>query len=344
MNNLQLTYTPYTAKLKKPFRTSGTTITKREGFILILKSESKYVGIGEAAPLPEFGSETFEEDEKALGNFNLKLSIDLENIEKSIEENLKDYDNLPSLKCGLELAILKLLCNEKKTSIPALLKRDYPEFIFVNSVLGFTSTKEVKRTVTDFVKEGFKTIKIKVGRDAFKEDLNTIKEIRNAVGKNIKIRIDANAKWDKNEATEHLKELEPYNIQYAEQPVKDLNDFLSLKDKTKIPLAADESIRSMKDAKEFVNNKAASFLILKPIMLGGIIPTLKIADYAKENGIQTVVTSSFESVIGRVGIVNAAALINNNLAHGLGTGNYFDEENLPDPFPVSDGKILFSSR
>lgn len=344
MNNLQLTYTPYTTKLKKPFRTSGITITNREGFILILKSESKYVGIGEAAPLPEFGSETFEEDEKALGNFNLKLSIDLENIEKSIEENLKDYDNLPSLKCGLELAILKLLCNEKKTSIPALLKRDYPEFIFVNSVLGFTSTKEVKRTVTDFVKEGFKTIKIKVGRDAFKEDLNTIKEIRNAVGKNIKIRIDANAKWDKNEATEHLKELEPYNIQYAEQPVKDLNDFLSLKDKTKIPLAADESIRSMKDAKEFVNNKAASFLILKPIMLGGIIPTLKIADYAKENGIQTVVTSSFESVIGRVGIVNAAALINNNLAHGLGTGNYFDEENLPDPFPVSDGKILFSSR
>jgi o-succinylbenzoate synthase len=344
MNNLQLTYTPYTTKLKKPFETSNTTITNREGFILILKSEMKYLGIGEAAPLPEFGSETFEEDEKALENFNLKLRIDLGNIEKSIKENLKDYDNLPSLKCGLELAILKLLCSEKKTSIPALLKRDYPEFIFVNGVLGFTPITEVKKTATDFVKEGLKTIKIKVGRDDFKKDLNTIKEIRNAAGKGIKIRIDANAKWDKDEAIEHLNELEQYNIEYAEQPVKDLDDFLFLKGKTKIPLAADESIRSMKDAKGFVNNKAVSFLILKPMMLGGILPTLKIADFAKEHGIQTIVTSSFESVIGRVGVVNAAALINNDLVHGLGTGNYFDEQNLPDPFPVSGGKILFGTK
>jgi o-succinylbenzoate synthase len=344
MNNLQLTYTPYTTKLKKPFRTANTTIANREGFILILKSESKYVGIGEVAPLPEFGSETFEEDEKALSDFSLKLSIDLDDIEKSIEKNLEDYDRLPSLKCGLELAILKLLCSERKTSIPALLKRESAEFIFVNGVLGFIPFEEIKRTVTKMVQEGFTTIKLKVGRGDLEEDLNTIKEIRNTVGRDIKIRIDANAKWDKDEAAKHLKELEQYNIEYTEQPVKNLNDFLYLKNKTKIPLAADESIRSIKDAEDFISNKAVSFLVLKPMMLGGIIPTLKIADYAKESGIKTVVTSSFENVIGRIGVVNTAALVNNNLSHGLGTADYFDEENVPDPFPVKDGKILFSSK
>ena len=97
----------------------------------------------------------------------------------------------------------------------------------------------------------------------------------------------------------------------------------------------------MDNAEEFILNKAADYLILKPMMLGGIIPTLKIADFAKLNGINAIVTSSFEGVIGRIGAVNAAAFVNNELAHGLATADYFDEENIPDPYPVSEGRILF---
>ncbi|RPI74398.1 MAG: hypothetical protein EHM47_03730, partial [Ignavibacteriales bacterium] len=164
MNSLELTYTPYSTKLKKPFKTSGTTITSREGFILILKSENKSVGIGEAAPLPEFGSETYEQAEKALANFNLKLAIDMRNIEKSIEDNLEDYKVLPSLKCGLELAILKLLSVEKKTTIPSLLNRNFNKEIFVNGVIGLVKIDEAVKTAKDLLKKGFQTIKIKTGR------------------------------------------------------------------------------------------------------------------------------------------------------------------------------------
>lgn len=341
MTNLELTYTPYSTKLKKPFQTSGVTITDRDGFILILKSGSKSVGLGEAAPLPEFGSETYEETEKALANFNLRLSIDLDNIEKSIEENLKEYDSLPSLKCGLELAILKLLCSERDTSIPDLLKRKYPESIFVNGVIGLLPPDEAVKSAGDLLKKGFKTIKIKAGRDDFANDLKVIKNIRDSLGDEINLRIDANAIWEKNEAAKYLTELEPFNIQYAEQPVKDINDFLFIKERTGTPLAADESIRNIDNAEEFILNKAADYLILKPMMIGGIIPTLKIADFAKLNGITTIVTSSFEGVIGRIGAVNAAAFVNNELAHGLATADYFDEENIPDPYPVSEGRILF---
>lgn len=344
MNKLELTYTPYSLKLKKPFQTSRTIITERKGFILKLKSQTSAVGIGEAAPLPDFGSETYEEDEKALENFNLSLRIDFENLEESLEENLNDYNSLPSLRCGLELAILNLICNERETTIPVLLKRNYPESILVNAVIGLITLEKVGEAASDLIQKGFTTIKVKVGRDDFEEDLKTIKKIRETVGDNIKIRIDANAKWEKYEAREYLKRLESYNIEYVEQPVKDLNDFLFLKDKTKIPLAADESIRSFKDAEECVTKKAASFLILKPMMLGGIIPTLKIADLVKDNEIETIITSSFETIIGRVGIVYTAALVNNKLAHGLGTADYFDEDEITDPFPVSGGKILLKNR
>jgi o-succinylbenzoate synthase len=302
------------------------------------------LGIGETALLPDFGSETYEEDEKALENFKLNLRIDVDNPEESLKDNLSDYDSLPSLKSGLELAILNLICNEKRTSIPEFLKRNYSDSILVNGVIGFISLEKVEEMASDLIQKGFSTIKVKVGRDDFDEDFKTIKKIREAVGYNIRLRIDANAKWNKDEALEYLKRLETFDIQYAEQPVKDLNDFLFLKGKTKIPLAADESIRSFKEAEKFVTNKATLFLILKPMMLGGILPTLKIADLAKQNEIETVITSSFETIIGRIGVVNAAAFVNNNLAHGLGIADYFNEKDTANPFPVSNGKIIFHSR
>jgi len=341
MNNLQLTYTPYSAKLKKPFQTSGTTITVRRGFILILKSENKSIGIGEAVPLPEFGSETYEETEKALANLNLKLSLDLNNIELSIEENLNEFNNLPSLKCGLELAILKLISNEKKIPISKLLKRKQADKIFVNGVIGLEHVDKAAGSAKELLDKGFKTLKLKTGRDNFEDDFNVISEIRKIAGSEIKIRIDSNGKWNVDEAADYLNRLEQFDIEYAEQPVKDLNDFSVLKEKTKVPLAADESIRKPEDAESAIFNKSVSYLILKPMMTGGIIPVLNIADLAKKNGIESIVTSSFEGAIGRIGAVYSAALINNDFAHGLATGDFFDEENVPDPFPVSDGKIEF---
>ncbi|MDO8550942.1 MAG: enolase C-terminal domain-like protein, partial [Ignavibacteria bacterium] len=216
MNKLELTYTPYSLKLKKPFQTSRTTITERKGFILKLKSQTGAFGIGEAAPLPDFGSETYEEDEKTLENFNLSIKINVERPEESLEENLNDFNSLPSLRCGLELAILNLICNERKTTIPFLLKRNFPDSILVNGVIGFMSLEKVRETASDLIQKGFKTIKVKVGRNNFEEDFKTIKKIRETVGESIKLRIDANAKWNKEEALEYLKRLESYIIQYAE--------------------------------------------------------------------------------------------------------------------------------
>lgn len=344
MKSLELTYLPYSINLKKPFRTSKTVLTERKGFFLILKNDKGIIGSGETAPLPDFGSESYEEDEKALSDFHLNLSLDINNIKESIEENLFLFNSLPALKCGLELAILNLLCNEKKLTIPQLLDREYCNQVYVNGVIGFMNPDEVSDVAGNLIKEGYKTLKVKVGREDFEEDFNTVKKIRETVGPEINLRIDVNGKWNKTETVDYLTRLEQFNIQYAEQPVNDLEDFIFIKDKVKIPLAPDESIRNFADAEKFIANKAASFLILKPMMLGGIIPTLKIADLAKENNIQTVITSSFETVIGRTGVVNTAAIVDNNLAHGLGVAGYFDEKDIDNLYPVNEGRILFHKR
>lgn len=339
MNKIELTYSPYNLKFIKPFETSKGIIKERKGFIIQLKSSSGKIGIGDAAPLPELGSEKYEEAESALNKIKLKFQIDLIQFEKNLNEILSPFSNMPTLRHGIEQAFINLICKEKNYSLNELFNRYSRKEINVNAVIGFKSVKDSAETAINFVKEGYKVLKIKIGRKSFNEDLNCLKEIRSSVGGSIKLRIDANGKWTLSEAANNLKKLESLNLEYVEQPVRGQKNLIELSKNTSIPIAVDESIRTEKDAINLIAKKAASVLILKPMMLGGIIPTLKIIRLAEENGIKSVITSSFESVIGRSMAIFAASIVKNDLAHGLATGKFFEKDLAIDPYPVIKGKI-----
>ena len=187
--------------------------------------------------------------------------------------------------------------------------------------------------------EGFKTIKVKTGRDNFDEDLEVIASIRKAVGNKIKIRIDSNGKWSVEEAEKKLNRLKEFSLEYAEQPVNSIDEFRELKQKIQVPLAADESIRNIETAGSFSESKSIDFIILKPMMLGGLIPTLEIIELAEKNNITPVVTSSFESAVGRANVVIAASTVNSDIAHGLAVSRYFEDDITEDKYPVVNGII-----
>jgi len=344
MNIIELIYSPYSLRLSKPFTTSKGIINERKGFILNLKNAKGIIGVGDAAPFPEFGSESFEETEEALTNLKLELKIDLFNLVESLNENLSPFRNLYALRHGFEQAILNLISKEKNISLNNLLNRESKKEINVNGVIGLLSKEETEKAASKLKAKGFSTIKIKAGRDDFSEDYKCIEIVRNTIGSDVKIRIDVNGKWNFKEANENLNSLKRFDIEYAEQPVKTLNEFIELKKTNNILLAADESIRTEDDAINFISKKAADVLILKPMMLGGLIPTLNIIDIAEANSIKTVITSSFESAIGRSIAVFAASTVNDEIAHGLNTLEYFEKDLVPDPYPVINGKIILNER
>ena len=339
MNKIELTYSSYKLKLVKPFETSKGIISERNGFIIKLKSNSGKIGIGDSAPLPELGSEKYEEDEAALKKIKLKFKLDLALIESNITNILSPYEKLPALRHGIEQALINLICKEKKYSLNELFNKTSRKEIKVNAVIGFLPPKESADAASKFISEGFLTIKVKAGRKSFDEDLSCLKEIRKSVGNKIKIRIDVNGKWKLSEAVNNLEKLKSLDLEYVEQPVKSLKDFAELSKRTSIRLAVDESIKNEKDAKNFILKKTASVLILKPMMLGGIIPTINIIRLAEKNGIQVVISSSFESVLGRSMAIFAASVVKSDLAHGLATGMYFEKDLTADPYPVKNGKI-----
>ncbi len=340
MNKVELTYSPYTIKLSKPFLTYKGLIKERHGFILRLSDQTGNSGIGDVAPFPEFGSESLHESIRKLENIKLDIKIDLDNIEKSIDLLLRQFESLPSLRHGLEQALLNLICKEKEITLNHLLGRNSLKIININAIIGLMSPKESASAAEKFLGEGYSCIKLKIGRQSFKDDLECIEEIKQCIDDKLKIRLDVNGKWNSHEAIENINALEPYKIEYLEQPVNKLEDFIQLKAISRIPIAADESIRSIKDADNFIDNNAAGILILKPMMIGGLIPTLRIIDKALEKGIKTVISSSFESVIGRSFAVFAASLVHENIAHGLSTAGHFKEDLYKDPYPVRDGKIF----
>ena len=339
MNQLGLTYLPYSLKFKKPFETSKARITERKGFVISIKDSEKFKGIGDAAPLPEFGSESFDEAKEFFKNLKINLKIDLGNFLDSLEENLSPLDKLPALRHGFEQAFLNYVCSKTSVSLNELLNRESSRIVNVNGVIGFSPLNEIGTVTKELIGKGYKTLKIKVGREKFDDDLKAIEEVRNIAGNETKIRIDANGKWNFDTARNNLKKLEKFNIEYCEQPVNKSINFIRLKANTSIPLAVDESIRSVQDAEDFITKKAAWVLILKPMMLGGIINTMKIVDLAKKSKIQTVITSSFESAVGRSFAILAASFLKDETAHGLGTAEYFEKDIVEDPYPVRNGIV-----
>lgn len=332
----------YTLKLKQPFSTSKGAITERRGFIIKLFSEKGNKGYGDCCPLPEFGSESYEQVEQMLQDFQLKIIIDLDDIERSILKTVEPLNSYPTLKHAFEQALLNLISREQNISLNEILNASSKKIINVNGVIPLLKPNESALTAVKLVDKGYKTLKMKVGKNNFEEDFDCIKSVRDAVGDKIKIRLDANGIWDFSNAVEYLKKLEHLLIEFVEQPVNEIKDYLNLSKHTSIPLAADESIRNLQNVYDFVSQKAVSVLILKPMMLGGIIPTLKAIEFVEENNIKSVITTSLDSVIGRSFAVLAASFVKDEIAHGLGTAELLENDLFSDPYPVKNGQINLS--
>lgn len=342
MNNIGLKYSPFNLELSNKFENSKAKLFERKGFIIKLESDGK-TGYGEANPLPEFGSETFEQDEEALKGFKLNLNILPEDFIESIEDSLKALSDLPALRHGFEQAILNLSCAKANISLNEILNCTSRPEIKVNAVIGLLNPDESASAALRLVKEGFTTLKIKAGREQFKDDLNCLVAIQKAVGDDIKLRIDANGKWNTIGAIENLKALEIFNIEYVEQPVNNLIGFQKVSKKSPLPLAADESIRSFDDAKNFIRSRTIKALVLKPMLLGGIIPTLKIINLAESENLKVVISSSFESSLGRSWAIFAASTVKEDIAHGLDTARFLKNDLYPNPYPVKNGRIFLQN-
>jgi O-succinylbenzoate synthase len=153
---------------------------------------------------------------------------------------------------------------------------------------------------------GYPAVKVKVGRPDQRDDVELVAAVRDAVGPTVALRVDANGAWDLDTAAAAIARLARYELELVEQPVATIDELSRLRRRVGVPLAADESVRSVDDARRLAELHAADAVVLKVQALGGVRPALRVADAA---GVPAIVTSMRETSVGiAAGVALAAAL------------------------------------
>lgn len=186
---------------------------------------------------------------------------------------------------------------------------------------------------------GCRTAKVKVaesGQD-LADDVARVAAVRDALGSDGGLRVDANGAWDVATAALAITRLARYDLEYVEQPVATLEELRDLRHRVGVPLAADESVRTAEDPLRIRAAGAADVLVLKVQPLGGVHRALEVADAA---GLPVVVSSALETSIGlAAGVAFAAALPELPFACGLGTGTLLRGDVVTDPLLPEDGAL-----
>ncbi len=194
------------------------------------------------------------------------------------------------------------------------------------------------------VASGCRTAKIKVADhpDSFGEDIARVEAVRDGLGPQGRVRVDANGRWSVDEAFDRLRVLARFDLEYAEQPCADVEELADLRRRLAragidVRIAADESIRRAADPERVVALEAADVAVLKVQPLGGVRACLELAERL---GLPVVVSSALETSVGiAAGVALAAALPELPFDCGLNTVSLLADDVAVTPLVARGGAI-----
>lgn len=327
---------PYRLALQTPYRWSKGTQYHRMGAILRLESPDGHVGWGEAAlpPHVDYPQDAFADEIRALMTGLDPLASDFLS-----EISLRECP--ARIRCGISTAVLTLRAAQSGRTLAGYLLgdgRSVPERVPVNDLIGDAEPEVCAQRARDAGARGQDTVKVKCTSER-ELDLARIQAIREAMP-GIKIRLDPNESWPVEWAGEQLRAMEKFNIEYCEEPLPrgtPLSVYGQLRRETRVPVALDDSIRTVRDVELAAIHKAADIFILKAQRVGGPDRLLEIVQAATAHGIGCTVTSSLETSLGLYLGIHCTALTPSPIAAaGIGTARFY-AENVCEPPPIVDG-------
>ncbi|MEM2105006.1 MAG: dipeptide epimerase [Candidatus Bathyarchaeia archaeon] len=301
-----------TLKYKEPFRIAPGASTESRNVIVKILTDYDVIGWGESSPSKRVTGETPETVVKVLskiapklvGMCPLRIEQDVEIMDSLVKDN-------PAAKAAVDIALHDILGKTCRKPLYRIIG-GYRTEVLTDLTLSIKSPKEMARDAFKAVRKGFKALKVKVGVNP-NEDFERIKLIREAVGEEIQLRIDANQGWTPKQAIEVLNKMEKFNIQFAEQPVsaEDIKGLREVKKNSPIPIMADESVHSPEDALRLIQAEAVDLINIKLMKSGGILKGRKIVEIAEAAGIPCMIGCMGESEIGIAAGTHLAAATKN---------------------------------
>jgi len=263
----------------------------------VIRTDNGLRGFGECSPFRSINGESLETC-MIVGRYLAEglLGQDPENIEACAARMDRIIYANSSIKSAFDIALYDIASQNAELPLYTFLGGRKDKDLVTDYTV---SLGEKHKMVSDalLVRErGFQVIKVKLGESGY-QDVERIRLIREAVGKDIPIRIDANQGWDPETAVAALKAMESFNIQHCEEPIPRWNfmELAGVRKRSPIPIMADESCCDHHDAKRLIDLAACDLLNVKLGKSAGIFNALKIVRLAEKAGMKIQVGGFLES-------------------------------------------------
>ncbi len=350
---LEFTLYEFHLPLREALRTSHGLTIQRRGLLLRLADGNGYVGWGQSMPLPHRPSRVLSQELTTWQDKALQDPAGISHWPHSAAAASTAWSDLQARRAELPL-YRWLLRSQLPAHNQAADEGAFTEQVALplSALMPTGSPESVAQAGKLAVSEGYCAAKLKVGSDRFETDLLRIESLRQAVGPSLKLRLDANQAWDLSTAEANLAQLEPFDIDYVEEPTGRLAALTELAAASPVNIAIDESIQNLADLNQVLtpaSHQKAPVLVIKPTVLGDLAQlwqTLsKIGNLSK---LRVVITSAMDSSLG----IAAAAHFATALALaakqqpsqmdpcGLGTASLLAADLCASSLEISQGKLL----
>ncbi len=347
MKIVSVSATPMDLRLKEPFSIANETVDVGENVFLKIETDEGIIGWGCATP----DSVTFETKDTVVDCFNRivkdellgKDPLKITFINEVIEEKVKGN---PSLKAGINIALYDLI--GKKADMPLYkFLGGYKDRIETSVTIGLNPVDIMVDRAKSLVSQGFKCLKVKCGMDA-DQDIQAVLAIRNEVGSDVKIRLDANEGYTLEKALHVIETLEKLgaDIEMLEQPTP-ARYLYALKEVTAqcaVPIMADETALTLRDSLKAVKMEIADMINIKLMKIGGITNAIKANTFAEIAEIPVMSGCMNESMAAMAASVHFACAFKNVEYADLDSALDFEEDIVKGGAYYENGFVIPSDK
>jgi muconate cycloisomerase len=301
------------------YKSAYRSIPAQKSAVVRITASDGTIGIGNVDPFPGYSQEGIDDILRSMAARLVPplLDADPRNIHRVMRAMDAALDGYLDAKAAIEMACVDLTARVSGVPVHSFLGGAVRDVLLFNAWIGLVTPDEAAEQAVAWQKRGFRSAKVKVGADV-DTDRDRVKAVRDAVGPEFKLRIDANGSYDVEAAVKFARMVSPFGPQLFEQPVAadDIDGMAKVRRRTALPIMADESVLDERSLIRIIRAEAADLIKVKVMKQGGIVRTHRMIATAEAAGIRCVVGHGFGLAVNTMAEIMLAAA-SPNVIEGL---------------------------
>jgi L-Ala-D/L-Glu epimerase len=297
------------------YRGSHLTLATQASAIVRITATGGAIGLGNVDPMIGYSAETLEDTLHALRTRFAPsvMGLDPMNIHAVLQRMEAAASKYLYAKAAIEMACVDLTARALGIPVHTYLGGAVKDMLLFNAWIGVLPPDKAAAETFSWQKRGFGSAKIKVGGN-IEADRDRVKAVREAVGPDFKLRIDANEGYDADTSIKLAHMVAPFDLQLFEQPVPadDIAGMVRVRrESAGIPIMADESVLDHASLVRIIQAGAADIVKVKVMKQGGMLSTRRMIATAEAAGIRCVLGHGFGLGINTMAEIMLAATTQN---------------------------------